>query len=182
MPKSLTRDLIFFISGCFVLSLIWPNLEYEFALYGVAIENGQWYRLFTVALVHAGWLHLLFNMLALFSLGITVENYLGRNKYIFLLLTSLFFGSITSYLFNPLNSVAVGSSGMIFGLFGCLLIMGKRMGANLKESAALIAINLAIPFLIPGIDWKAHLAGWSVAHLPLWRQGLKNSFGNKDQA
>ena len=49
MPKSLTRDLIFFISGCFVLTLIWPNLEYEFALYGVAIENGQWYRLFTVA-------------------------------------------------------------------------------------------------------------------------------------
>ena len=47
MPKSLTRDLIFFISGCFVLTLIWPNLEYEFALYGVAIENGQWYRLFT---------------------------------------------------------------------------------------------------------------------------------------
>jgi membrane associated rhomboid family serine protease len=98
-------------------------------------------------------------MLALFSLGITVENYLGRNKYIFLLLTSLFFGSITSYLFNPVNSVAVGSSGMIFGLFGCLLIMGKPMGANLKESAALIALNLAIPFLIPGIDWKAHLGG-----------------------
>jgi membrane associated rhomboid family serine protease len=98
-------------------------------------------------------------MLALFSLGLTVENYLGRNKYIFLLITSLFFGSITSYLFNPLNSVAVGSSGMIFGLFGCLLIMGKRMGANLKEGAGLIALNLAIPFLIPGIDWKAHLGG-----------------------
>jgi len=48
---------------------------------------------------------------------------------------------------------------MIFGLFGCLLIMGKRMGANLKESAGLIALNLAIPFLIPGIDWKAHLGG-----------------------
>jgi membrane associated rhomboid family serine protease len=48
---------------------------------------------------------------------------------------------------------------MIFGLFGCLLIMGKRMGANLKEGAGLIALNLAIPFLIPGIDWKAHLGG-----------------------
>jgi rhomboid protease GluP len=159
MPKSLTRDLIFFISGCFILTLVWPNLEYELALYGVAIDNGQWYRLLTVALVHGGWLHLLFNMLALLSLGLTVENYLGRNKYIFLLLTSLLFGSITSFLFNPLNSIAVGSSGMIFGLFGCLLIMGQLMGANLKESAGLIALNLAIPFLIPGIDWKAHLGG-----------------------
>ena len=159
MPKSLTRDLVVFISGCFVLSLIWPSLQYEFALYGLAIENGQWYRLFTVALVHGGWIHLLFNMLALYSLGFNIENYLGRNKYIFILFTSLLFGSLTSYLFNPLTSMAVGSSGMIFGLFGCLLIVGKRLGANLKEGAGLIALNLAIPFLIPGIDWKAHLGG-----------------------
>ena len=88
MPQSLTRNLVFFISGCFVLTLLQPNLEYEFALYGVAIENGQWYRLLTVALVHGGWLHLLFNMLALFSLGTAIENYLCRNKYIFILITS----------------------------------------------------------------------------------------------
>jgi membrane associated rhomboid family serine protease len=37
--------------------------------------------------------------------------------------------------------------------------MGKRMGANLKEGFGLIALNLAIPFVIPGIDWKAHLGG-----------------------
>ena len=48
---------------------------------------------------------------------------------------------------------------MIFGLFGALAITGKRMGANFKEAATLIAINLVIPFLIPGIDWKAHLGG-----------------------
>jgi membrane associated rhomboid family serine protease len=33
------------------------------------------------------------------------------------------------------------------------------MGANFKEASTLIAVNLAIPFLIPGIDWKAHLGG-----------------------
>ncbi|MFM9015553.1 MAG: rhomboid family intramembrane serine protease [Candidatus Nanopelagicus sp.] len=159
MPKSLTRDLIFFISGCFVLALIWPNLEYEFALYGVAIENGQWYRLFTVALVHGGWLHLLFNMLALFSLGTLIENFYGRNKYIIILLVSLLAGSLTSYLFNPPQIIAVGASGMIFGLFGALAIAGKSLGANLKEVGSLIAINIAIPVFIPGIDWKAHLGG-----------------------
>ena len=159
MPQGLTRNLVFFISGCFLLSLFQPNLEYEFALSGYEIQNGQWYRLLTVALVHGGWLHLLFNMLALFSLGTAIENYLGRNKYIFILITSLLFGSLTSFLFNPLTSVAVGSSGMIFGLFGALLVMGKRMGANLKEGFGLITLNLAIPFVIPGIDWKAHLGG-----------------------
>ena len=41
MPQSVTRNLVFFISGCFVLTLLQPNLEYEFALYGVAIQNGS---------------------------------------------------------------------------------------------------------------------------------------------
>ena len=159
MPQTLTRSLIFFISGCFLLSLLQPNLQGDLALYGLAVSDGQYYRLLTVALVHGGWLHLLFNMLALYSLGFTIENYFGKNKYIFILLTSLIFGSLTSYLFNPLTSFAVGSSGMIFGLFGCLLVIGKRMGANLREGLGLIGLNLVIPFVIPGIDWKAHLGG-----------------------
>jgi rhomboid protease GluP len=159
MQQTLTKNLIFFISGCFVLTLVQPNLQGDLALYGVAVNDGQYYRLLTVALVHGGWVHLICNMLALFSIGTPIENFYGKNKYVFILLTSLITGSLASYLFNPLNTYAVGASGMIFGLFGALAVTGKRMGANLKEASTLIAVNLAIPFLIPGIDWKAHLGG-----------------------
>jgi len=159
MQQTLTKNLIFFISGCFVLTLVQPNLQGDLALYGLAVNDGQYYRLLTVALVHGGWVHLICNMLALFSIGTPIENFYGKNKYVFILLTSLITGSLASYLFNPLNTYAVGASGMIFGLFGALAVTGKRMGANLKEASTLIAVNLAIPFLIPGIDWKAHLGG-----------------------
>ena len=159
MQQTLTKNLIFFISGCFVLTLVQPNLQGDLALYGIEVNNGQYYRLLTVALVHGGWVHLICNMLALFSIGTPIENFYGKNKYVFILLTSLIAGSLASYLFNPLNTYAVGASGMIFGLFGALAVTGKRMGANLKEASTLIAVNLAIPFLIPGIDWKAHLGG-----------------------
>lgn len=159
MQQSLTKNLIFLISGCFILSLLQPSLQFDLALYGAQVDNGQYWRLLTVALVHGGWLHLLFNMLALFSLGTPIENFYGRRNYIFILFTSLLAGSVTSYLFNPPQTLAVGASGMIFGLFGALAVTGRRMGANLKEAASLIGINLVIPFLIPGIDWKAHLGG-----------------------
>jgi membrane associated rhomboid family serine protease len=159
MQQTLTKNLIFFISGCFVLTLVQPNLQGDLALYGIAVNDGQYYRLLTVALVHGGWVHLICNMLALFSIGTPIENFYGKNKYVFILLTSLITGSLASYLFNPLNTYAVGASGMIFGLFGALAVTGKRMGANLKEASTLIAVNLAMPFLIPGIDWKAHLGG-----------------------
>jgi membrane associated rhomboid family serine protease len=155
----LTKNLIFFISGCFLLSQIQTNLQFELALYGAAVDQGQYYRLLTVALVHGGWLHLIFNMLALFSIGTLIENFYGRNKYIVILLASLSTGSLTSYLFNPPQTIAVGASGMIFGLFGALAIAGRALGANLKEVGSLIAINIAIPVFIPGIDWKAHLGG-----------------------
>jgi membrane associated rhomboid family serine protease len=159
MPQGVTKNLIIFISACFVLSLIQTNLQFELALYGAAVDQGQYYRLLTVALVHGGWLHLIFNMLALLSIGTLIENFYGRNKYIIILLTSLLAGSLTSYLFNPPQTIAVGASGMIFGLFGALAIAGRSLGANLKEVSTLIAINIAIPLFIPGIDWKAHLGG-----------------------
>ncbi len=158
-PVGLTKNLIFFISGCFLLSQIQTNLQFELALYGAAVDQGQYYRLLTVALVHGGWLHLIFNMLALLSIGTLIENFYGRNKYIVSLLASLLTGSLTSYLFNPPQTIAVGASGMIFGLFGALAIAGRALGANLKEVGSLIAINIAIPVFIPGIDWKAHLGG-----------------------
>lgn len=158
-PVGLTKNLIFFISGCFLLSQIQTNLQFELALFGAAVDQGQYYRLLTVALVHGGWLHLIFNMLALLSIGTLIENFYGRNKYIVILLASLLTGSLTSYLFNPPQTIAVGASGMIFGLFGALAIAGRALGANLKEVGSLIAINIAIPVFIPGIDWKAHLGG-----------------------
>ena len=158
-PAGLTKNLIFFISGCFLLSQIQTNLQFELALYGAEVDQGQYYRLLSVALVHGGWLHLIFNMLALFSIGTLIENFYGRNKYIIILLVSLLAGSLASYLFNPPQTIAVGASGMIFGLFGALAIAGRALGANLKEVGSLIAINIAIPVFIPGIDWKAHLGG-----------------------
>jgi membrane associated rhomboid family serine protease len=48
---------------------------------------------------------------------------------------------------------------MIFGLFGAYAILRKKMGGNLREALTLVAVNMAIPLLIPGIDWKAHLGG-----------------------
>ena len=159
MQQTLTRSLIFFISGVYVLTLLQPNLQFDLAMYGVAIQNGQYYRLLTVALVHGSWVHLICNMLAFFSIGTPLENFYGRNKYILLLFVSLLCGSLASFLFNPLQTVAVGASGMIFGLFGAFAVVGKRMGGNFKEALTLIAVNMAIPLLIPGIDWKAHLGG-----------------------
>ncbi|MCX6453498.1 MAG: rhomboid family intramembrane serine protease [Actinobacteria bacterium] len=154
--QSLTTSLIVLISGCFLLGeYVFPNLQSQLALfyggnysngYFPGVSTGQWYRLLTVALTHAGWLHLIFNMLALYSIGTPIENFLGRVRY-----SIIFLGSLIA--------ASVGASGAIYGLFGSLFVIGKKSGANYQNITGVIIVNLLITFTVPGIDWRAHLGG-----------------------
>ena len=134
------------------MRLVLPSLDYLKA-------TNEWYRLFTVALVHAGLLHLGFNMYALMVLGNPLEAAFGKNKLLIIFFISLFTGSLTSAYFATLSSYSVGASGAVFGLFGALVIVGKRIGADVRSLYVIIGINFAIGFVLGGVDWKAHLGG-----------------------
>ena len=45
----------------------------DLVLYGLAVHHGEWWRVFTVSLVHEGFLHLFFNMLLLWIVGQLLE-------------------------------------------------------------------------------------------------------------
>ena len=74
------------------IHLVLPNLDYLKA-------TNEWYRLFTVALVHAGLMHLGFNMYALMVLGNPLEAAFGKNKMLIIFFFSLLTGSLTSAYF-----------------------------------------------------------------------------------
>ena len=75
------------------------------------------------------------------------------------MLGALLAGSAASYFFNPSNVPAVGASGMIFGLFSALLVTSRKHGIDYKNVVGVIVINLLITFLVPNIDWHAHVGG-----------------------
>lgn len=163
--RSATLSLVTIICGFFLWQKIDPLLINNFYLPPLADlqYSGQWYRLVTVALMHDQTsdlpYHLAFNMLALHSLGTQIESILGRAKFLVIFFISLLAGSITSAYFLPFNGYSVGVSGAVFGLFGAILILGKRYGADMKSTLITIGLNLAIGFTIPGIDWRAHVGG-----------------------
>jgi membrane associated rhomboid family serine protease len=134
------------------IRLVLPNLDYLRA-------TNEWYRLFTVSLVHAGLMHLGFNMYSLMVLGNPIEAAFGKNKMLIIFFFSLLTGSLTSTYFASPTSYSVGASGAIFGLFGALAIVGKRIGADTRSIYVIIGINFAIGFVLGGVDWKAHLGG-----------------------
>ena len=91
------------------------------ALNAAAIaENGQWWRLLTVMVLHGGLLHWAFNSWALWAFGPVLEGLLGRARFVALYVGTGLVGAGASFAFNQ-TTLGVGASGAIFGLLGALV-------------------------------------------------------------
>ena len=132
------------------------------------VAAGEWYRLFTVTLVHdpQNLLHLLFNMYALWIVGPIVEGIWGSGLFVAFYLLTAAAASTASYVMGP--TPAVGASGAIFGLIGVLLagtrahnpILDRRARAVVPQLGVIVMINLAFGFLAGGyVDNSAHIGG-----------------------
>ena len=124
---------------------------------------GDYYRLLTAAFLHANIAHLIFNMYALWIIGMQLESFIGRWRYLVVYLFSAITGSLLSVIITP-DAVSVGASGAIFGLLGALLYFGYHyrvyLGTVIKSQIIpLIVINLLLGFMVPGIDNAAHIGG-----------------------
>ena len=141
-------------------SLTGQDFALDFGLAGIAItEFGEYYRFITAMFLHAGLIHILFNMLILWQIGSVIELSIGKLRYAVLYFACGLGGGIASVLFNDPFVLSVGASGAIFGLLGAYVVMAKKLNINHSQVLTLIFINLAIGFIVPGIDWHAHLGG-----------------------
>lgn len=157
--QSLTTQLVGLIALSYLIQLLVPGYEEALWISGLDYQQGEYWRLVTAALVHGGFFHLGFNLYALHILGTPVELYFGKARYILILLTSLILGSLASALFNNPLIASVGASGMVFGLFGALALIGSRVGVEWRGIIGIVLINFALGFVIGSIDWRAHVGG-----------------------
>ena len=131
----------------------------------IGVSQGQWYRLLTSAFLHEqgfsgfGPAHIIFNMWALIIVGPPLERLLGRVRYLAVYLLSALGGSVFFYFVAPVNEVALGASGAIFGLFGAWFVVSRKLRVDVRAIVFLIALNLALPFVVGGIAWQAHVGG-----------------------
>jgi membrane associated rhomboid family serine protease len=80
--------------------------------------------LFTSMFVHAGWLHLLSNMLYLWIFGDNVEDNVGHFGFLILYILSGLAGAFAHILFNPDSTIpTVGASGAISGVLGAYVVL-----------------------------------------------------------
>lgn len=130
------------------------------ALFGPAVDDGEWWRIVTGGFLHAGLFHILLNMVALYFLGVLLEPGIGTVRFVGVYAVSLLAGSAGALLVTPLTPT-VGASGAIFGLLSGAFVMARHRG--LEQLASQIGfyliINLAFTFGVTGISIGAHIGG-----------------------
>jgi membrane associated rhomboid family serine protease len=133
----------------------------EGALYGPAIaQGGEYWRLVTSGFLHAGLLHIAFNMYLLYILGQMIEPSIGHVRFVALYFTSLLAGSFGALLVSP-GALTVGASGAVFGLMGGAVVMMRARGFDPMASGIpfLIGLNLLFSLVVPGISIGGHVGG-----------------------
>jgi len=138
------------------------------------LDDNEWWRLLTPIFLHAGIIHLFCNVAVQLETGAFFEREWGSINWLVIYITSAVGSSILSCIFKP-DSVSVGSSGAVMGLFGgklaevlCRCCESKktiqgRIGHEVRKEqlgGVLCSVILVMAFsFIPYVDWAAHLGG-----------------------
>jgi len=126
----------------------------------IGVANGEWYRLVTAMFLHASLIHIGSNMVSLYFIGPITEQLLGRLRFTLVYFVGGVVGNAVSYFFMPSLSQALGASGAISAVFGCLIVVGLRQKIlDPGMIAVVVVLNILIPLNNSGIDWRAHLGG-----------------------
>ncbi|BDZ48699.1 rhomboid family intramembrane serine protease [Frondihabitans sucicola] len=171
-PQSVTRVRTMVSSGAPVATyaiiavsvLLWlvetvsgNTLSNAMAFYTPLTVSQPW-RLITTLFVHGSIFHVGFNMWSVYVFGSMLERQLGRGRFLALYFISGIGGSVAVSLIAP-GVAAIGASGAIFGLLGAFFVIERHMGGRGVQILVLVALNLAIGFIIPGVAWQAHVGG-----------------------
>lgn len=190
-PWLVTKILLGLNVAVFVaVQIMGDRLLNELLLFGLAtterfgplegVAAGDWYRLLSSAFTHQAFWHIGMNMLALWVLGPQLEAALGRVRFLGLYLLSALGGSVLAYVVSDPQQASLGASGAIYGLFGAMAVLVRRLRYDMRPILILLAINLFFTFTVAHISWQAHIGGlvvgaavaFAMVHAPRERRAL----------
>ena len=121
-----TVGLILLNAGVFLYEVALPDAQLQLFVGSYALIPAwfHWTALFTSQFLHAGWMHVIPNMLYLWIFGDNVEDRLGHVRFLVFYLFAGACAAILQMLFDPFSSVPmVGASGAIAGVMGAYFVM-----------------------------------------------------------
>lgn len=135
-----------------------------------APDNGsqpnQWFRFILPMFLHAGIIHIGFNMLLQLTLGREMELVIGSLRFALVYFSAGIFGFVLGGNFAPPGIASTGASGCLFGILALVLldlIYHWNERPKPVRELIIILIDIAISFvlgLLPGLDNFSHIGGF----------------------
>ena len=163
------------LSGSRIQGMLSPSTEVLFLLGASGavpvFQFGRWWTVLTAGWLHAGALHILFNVLWIRQIAPGVAELYGAGRMVIIYTVAGVVGfavSSTAGMYLPRLPIlggaafSVGASAPIFGLLGALVYYGRRTGSSHIGQAGLqYALFLGLfGIIFPGVDNWAHAGGF----------------------
>ncbi|MSR17828.1 MAG: rhomboid family intramembrane serine protease [Phycisphaerales bacterium] len=169
-PTSLTRTIIVLNIAFYFLAIMAvgsdKDKEIEFIQrFGANPQSFHWYQLFTSQFMHAGLMHLGFNMIGLSIFGPPLEWRLGKIPFLCLYLLGGAAGAFAHVYFERVP--AIGASGAIYTLVGAFAVLfpRTRIGLIMVPKPVPAPVFALIYLLIDILGASGSLGGRGVANL-----------------
>jgi rhomboid protease GluP len=181
-------------TAVFVWQVVGGGLDSEEALVASGalvrdgLQRGEAWRLVSSMFLHAGFEHLLGNIVALYVLGIACEHAFGSATTAWLYAAAGVAGGLASAAVEP--APTVGASGAIFGLMGCMVAALQRLRRVVQVRDRRIGFVMAVwavwqlaqGFASPFVANFAHLGGLVAGGLLGWFAPLQAAFRSPSKA
>lgn len=172
----LTYILLTMIIGIFAVQVIYAQINFPrpepITAWGAlnyvrVVFADEYYRLFTAMFLHAGEVHLLFNGLALWVFGRTVESVFGTARFALIYFLGGLTGSLASLVFT--RGLSVGASGAIFAIFGAEMVflyrnrelLGSAAREQLQSLITLALLNFGLGIFTQVAPTAVSIDNWA---------------------
>ncbi len=128
------------------------------------VLGGEYWRLISSIFIHSGIKHLIMNLFGLCLGAVFLHNVLGKLRFVICFIVFGVLGSLASIYWNE-NTVSVGASGAIFGLYGVMLsfLLLKIYPSSMRKIVwGLLLVFGGVSLLLGffgGVDNAAHIGG-----------------------
>lgn len=125
----------------------------------------QFWRLFTAQFIHAGFFHIICNIVMIYFFGMFLEQFLGHIRYLTIYLLSGVGGNLLSFALGQDNVISCGASTAVFGLMGSVLALYFLNNDNImaviigRQAFLLLICNIVVDFFMPSVDIIGHIGG-----------------------
>ncbi|CAI4211302.1 unnamed protein product [Parascedosporium putredinis] len=129
-------------------------------------EPNQWFRFITPIFMHAGLIHIGFNMLLQMTIGKEMEKAIGSLRFVLVYMSAGIFGCVMGGNYAAEGLPSTGASGALFGVIALLLLdllYSWQERRNPVKDLLFVLLDVVISFvlgLLPGLDNFAHIGGF----------------------